>query len=195
MKPVRLTILSLSLLALTLFASACVRGERGHDTRAQEATAMAIQITSTAFAPGAAIPARHTCDAEDLSPPLRWSGAPEGAKSLALICDDPDAPAGTWVHWVLYGIPASATELAEGIAKSDTVLGAARQGINDFKRVGYGGPCPPRGKPHRYFFKLYALDIAIDLGPGATRKELLAAMEGHVVAQGELMGTYQRRAE
>jgi Raf kinase inhibitor-like YbhB/YbcL family protein len=152
-----------------------------------------MQLTSTAFTEGAAIPAKHTCDAKDVSPPLKWTGVPAGAKSLALIVDDPDAPAGTWVHWVLYDLPATTSELAEDVPKSQYVAGRAKQGLNDFRRLGYGGPCPPHGKPHRYFFKLYALDTVLDLKPGQTKKDLESAMEKHILAQAQLMGTYQRR--
>ena len=152
-----------------------------------------MQLTSTAFAEGGAIPAKYTCDARNVSPPLKWSGVPAGAKSLALIVDDPDAPAGTWVHWVLYDLPASASELPEDLAKSQYVAGGAKQGLNDFKHLGYGGPCPPHGKPHRYFFKLYALDSSLDLKPGLMKKDLENAMDKHILAQAQLMGTYQRK--
>jgi hypothetical protein len=154
---------------------------------------MGIQLTSTAFAEGKPIPAKYTCDGADVSPPLKWSSVPEGTKSLALISDDPDAPVGTWVHWVIYNIPPDATELAEGVPKSETLTNGATQGMTDFKRVGYGGPCPPQGGPHRYFFKLYALDTTLSLKRGATKQELLRTMEGHILAEGQLMGTYQRR--
>jgi Raf kinase inhibitor-like YbhB/YbcL family protein len=117
---------------------------------------------------------------------------PDGAKSLALICDDPDAPMGTWVHWVIYDMPVSVSGLPEGVPKTETSLGGAKQGTTDFKRIGYGGPCPPPGKPHRYFFKLYALDSTSGLEPGAKKAELLRAIEGHVLAEGRLMGTYGR---
>jgi Raf kinase inhibitor-like YbhB/YbcL family protein len=152
-----------------------------------------MQLTSTAFAEGAAISAKYTCDAKNVSPPLKWSGVPAGSKSLALIVDDPDAPSGTWVHWVLYDLPASVSELSEDIAKGQFVAGGAKQGLNDFKQLGYGGPCPPHGKPHRYFFKLYALDSLLDLKPGMTKKDLEAAMEKHILAQAQLIGTYQRK--
>jgi len=154
---------------------------------------MNIPLTSTAFAEGQPIPEKHTCDARDVSPPLQWSDAPAGTKSLALIVDDPDAPAGTWVHWVLYGLSPDVTALPEGLDKSQYVMRGARQGLNDFKRLGYGGPCPPRGKPHRYYFKLYALDTEPDLKPGATKPELLQAMEQHILGEGRLMGTYTRK--
>ena len=154
---------------------------------------MHIQLSSPSFSSGQVIPVRHSCDGGDASPPLSWTGVPAGAKSLALICDDPDAPAGTWVHWVIYAIPPATTELPEGVAAAESGPGGARQGTNDFKRLGYGGPCPPAGKPHRYFFKLYALDQEPALTPGATKRQLLDAMEDHVLGQGELMGTYQRQ--
>ncbi len=153
---------------------------------------MNLQLTSSAFSEGSPIPKRYTCDGEDASPPLKWSGVPHDAKSLALICDDPDAPAGTWVHWVLYNVPASTTELPEGVPASEVVLGGAQQGVNDFRRVGYGGPCPPRGSPHRYFFKLYALDIELKLKPRASKQSVVSAMQGHILAEGQLMGTYKR---
>src|SRR6266540_1402431 len=128
---------------------------------------MAFSLTSTAFTDGAAIPVKYTCDGADVSPPLAWSGAPAGTKSFALICDDPDAPRGTWVHWVLFNLPAQEKELAEGTPTSARLPNSARQGKNDFGNIGYGGPAPPKGKPHRYFFKLYALDQTLDLPEGA----------------------------
>src|SRR3989304_2756237 len=127
---------------------------------------MSIQLTSSAFTDGSPIPARHTCDGPDVSPMLKWSGAPAGTKSFALICDDPDAPAGTWVHWVIYGIPPDTTDLPEGVPPDETLPDGSRQGKNDFGRIGYGGPCPPPGKPHRYYFKIYALDTAPKPGAG-----------------------------
>lgn len=151
-----------------------------------------MQLSSPAFAEGTAIPAKYTCDGKDLSPPLRWSGVPAGAKSLVLIADDPDAPAGTWVHWVVYDLPATVSELPEDLGKSQHVLGNAKQGLNSFKHLGYGGPCPPPGKAHRYFFKLYALDAPLELKPGASKKDIEHAMEKHILAQGQLMGTYKR---
>lgn len=153
---------------------------------------MPLTITSPAFNEGEPIPARHTCEGSDVSPPLQWKGAPPGTKNYALICDDPDAPAGTWVHWVIYGLPAKTMELHENVPMTETLRDGGRQGVNDFKRVGYGGPCPPPGKPHRYFFTLYALDVELTLKPRATRKELLQAVQGHVIAKGSLMGTYKR---
>src|SRR5437867_735678 len=152
-----------------------------------------IQLTSTAFNEGASIPAKHTCDDQNVSPPLKWSGVPAEAKTLLLIADDPDAPRGTWTHWVLYDLPANTSELPEGTGKPQNIPGGAKQGLNDFKQLGYGGPCPPHGKLHRYFFKLYALDGQLRLKPGATRKEVEQAMQKHILAQGQLMGTYKRK--
>jgi Raf kinase inhibitor-like YbhB/YbcL family protein len=146
-----------------------------------------MQVTSAAFQEGATIPTQYTGDGKDLSPPLSWTGVPQGTKSLALICDDPDAPRGTWVHWVLFNIPSDQKELA-----GEKLPGGARQGKNDFGNIGYGGPAPPKGKPHRYFFKLYALDTTLDLPAGATKAQLEAAMKGHILAEGQIMGTYQR---
>ncbi len=151
-----------------------------------------MQLTSSAFTAGGPIPAKHTGDGKNVSPPLKWSGVPEGAKALVLIVDDPDAPAGTWVHWVLYGLPPTATELAEETPQSQFTSTGARQGLNDFRRLGYGGPCPPPGKPHRYFFRLYALDTVLDLEPGFTKRDVERAMEKHILAQAQLMGTYKR---
>lgn len=153
---------------------------------------MPFRIESAAFTAGAAIPRKHTCDSADVSPPLRWAEPPAGTKMFALICDDPDAPAGTWVHWVIYSIPPGATGLAEGVPPSKTLADGSKQGVNDFGKVGYGGPCPPRGKPHRYFFKLYALGADPGLGPGASKGQLLKAIEGKLLAQAELIGTYGR---
>lgn len=157
---------------------------------------MAIVVTSTAFAPNGAIPSKFTCEGADTSPALGWSGAPAKTKSFALIVDDPDAPDPkapkmTYVHWVLYDIPASVTSFDEGA--STRLPAGVREGRNDWKRTGWGGPCPPIGR-HRYFFKVYALDIMLgDLG-SATKPELLKAMEGHVLAQGELVGTYRKNS-
>jgi hypothetical protein len=153
---------------------------------------MKIQLHSTAFAEGQPIPERYAYDKEDLSPDLQWSKVPSASKSLVLICDDPDAPVGTWVHWVLYDLPPSSNGIPEDMPKAQALDNGAKQGVNDYKQIGYGGPCPPPGKPHRYFFRLYALDLKPDLKPGLTKNDLLKAMEGHVMAEGQLMGTYQR---
>jgi len=154
---------------------------------------MNLPITSTAFAEGQPIPQKYTGQGSDISPPLAWTNAPANTKSFALIADDPDAPMGTWVHWVLFDLPPTTLALPEGVAGTQYVAGNARQGINDFHRLGYGGPYPPPGKPHRYYFKLYALDRMLELQPGATKPAVAAAMEGHILAEGQLMGTYQRK--
>jgi Raf kinase inhibitor-like YbhB/YbcL family protein len=153
---------------------------------------MKLELTSTAFADEQRIPKQHTGDGEDTSPPLRWLDPAAQTKTFALVCDDPDAPRGTWVHWVLFNVPAETRELAEGVPTEEILDCGAKQGKNDFGAVGYGGPAPPKGKPHRYFFKLYALDVMLDLPAGATKEQLLAAMKGHIVAEGQLMGRYQR---
>lgn len=153
---------------------------------------MSFAVTTTAFAPGGAIPARFTCDGADLSPDLAWSGAPAATRSLALIADDPDAPAGTWTHWLLWNIPAASSSLPGGVPKQPSLDNGAAQGRSSFRRIGYGGPCPPPGKPHRYYFKLYALDTTLNLQPGASRDELEHALESHILAHAELMGTYGR---
>ncbi len=152
---------------------------------------MTIKITSSTFTEGSMIPNRYTCDAEDVSPDLAWTGVPEGTKSLALICDDPDAPMGTWVHWVLFNLPPDINELHAEIPPEKTLKNGARHGKNDFGRFGYGGPCPPSGT-HRYFFKLYALDTRIKLESGITKAQLLEAMNGHILDEGQLMGKYKR---
>jgi Raf kinase inhibitor-like YbhB/YbcL family protein len=153
---------------------------------------MTIEVTSTAFQQGMIIPKQYTGDGVDQSPPLRWSEPPSGTKSIALICDDPDAPIGTWVHWVLFNLPTQSRELEEGVPTIATLPSGAKQGKNDFGNIGYGGPAPPKGKAHRYFFKLYALGVAVDLAPGATKAQLEGAMKGHILAEGQLMGTYKR---
>jgi Raf kinase inhibitor-like YbhB/YbcL family protein len=159
--------------------------------RQKEGTPMELQVTSTAFQQGGVIPAQYTCDGADISPPLTWTKGPGSTQSYALIADDPDAPMGTWVHWVAYNIPATATSLSENVVKKESLSDGTVQGVNDFKRYGYGGPCPPGGT-HRYFFKVYALDTVLKTGPGLTKKKLLREIEGHILGQGELMGTYSR---
>ena len=154
---------------------------------------MKIQLTSPAFANGQPIPAKYTADSLDVSPPLAWTNSPVGTKSFALIADDPDAPAGTWVHWVIYDLPPGTKSLAEDQFKLAQFKNGAKQGLNDFKRTGYDGPVPPAGKAHRYYFKLYALNALTGLAPGATQTDLLKAMDGHVLGEGKLTGTYQRQ--
>src|SRR4030095_7626639 len=153
---------------------------------------MALHLSSPAFKDGEPIPVVYTCDREDGSPPLEWAGAPGGPKALEVICDDPDAPAGTWVHWVIYDLPAATTSLSQGVHPRETVEHGARQGKNDFRKIGYGGPCPPAGQPHRYFCKWYALDAGLDLEPGATKAQLEKAMRGHILEEAQLIGMYHR---
>jgi len=151
-----------------------------------------MEIKSSVFDEGGMIPKRYTCDDADISPHLSWTGAPEGTKSFALISDDPDAPVGTWVHWVIFNIPANVGELPEMVPPSETLPDGTKQGINDFRKIGYGGPCPPGGT-HRYYFKLYALDTELDLEPGATKADVTGAMQGHILAECRLMGRYSRQ--
>ena len=153
---------------------------------------ISLSITSSGFSAGGTIPKKFTCDGADISPALQWSNPPAGTQSFALIMDDPDAPVGTWVHWVLYDLPATTHELAENVAKQEELPNGARQGRNDFRKIGYGGPCPPAGKPHRYFFKLYALDVKLGLRAGAAKADVESAMKGHILTQGELIGRYGR---
>jgi Raf kinase inhibitor-like YbhB/YbcL family protein len=151
-----------------------------------------MQLTSSAFRTGGNIPRKYSCEGDDVSPQLRWKDAPAGTRAFALIADDPDAPGGTWVHWVIYDLPADIKELAEAVAPSEALTNGAKQGTNDFRKVGYGGPCPPPGLPHRYFFKLYALDAATGLKARATKQQLLEAIKGHILAEAEFMGRYKR---
>jgi Raf kinase inhibitor-like YbhB/YbcL family protein len=154
--------------------------------------AMPFTVKSTAFPNGGAIPKKYTCDGADLSPELTWEDVPAGTQSLALIADDPDAPMGTWTHWLIWNIPAKATLLPEDTPKVNLLDNGARQGGNDFKRIGYGGPCPPPGKLHRYHFKLYALDTRLEVKAGAVRSELEPAIKTHILSQTQWMGTYGR---
>jgi Raf kinase inhibitor-like YbhB/YbcL family protein len=153
---------------------------------------MAFTLRSSDFANGADIPRAFTCDGEDRSPALEWSEAPAGTKSFALIADDPDAPVGTWVRWVIFNIPGGARWLKGGVEKKDQLADGTRQGLNDFHKTGYNGPCPPPGKPHRYFFKLYALSAELTLPAGASKSELERAMEGHILSRAEWMGRFKR---
>lgn len=150
-----------------------------------------MELKSSAFKNNKMIPVLYTCDGKDISPPLSWNDVPEKTKSFALICDDPDAPGSTWVHWVVFNIKPVSSELPAKVLHQETMPNGAKQGINDFGKVGYGGPCPPSGT-HRYFFKLYALDNMLDLEPGVTKKQLLQAMEGHVIGEAQLIGKYKR---
>jgi Raf kinase inhibitor-like YbhB/YbcL family protein len=172
--------------SLILFILLCVNQKNN-----QTLGGKIMEIRSSAFKDGGFIPEKYTCDGLDISPPLEWSQVPDGTKSFTLICDDPDAPMGTWVHWVLYNLPGNTRELAGKVPPLEVLENGARQGRNDFRRIGYGGPCPPRGT-HRYYFKIYALDQNLDIGAGISVKELIGAMEGHVLAEGQLMGKYKR---
>jgi len=153
-----------------------------------------IALTSPAFRSEERIPMEYTADGRNVSPPLQWEGVPAGAKSLALICEDPDAPKGLFAHWVAFNLPANALELGKGVVATETLPDGTIQGTNGFGKHGYGGPSPPPGKPHRYIFRLYALDEKLNLPSGATREQLLAAMQEHVLGEGELIGTYGRSA-
>jgi Raf kinase inhibitor-like YbhB/YbcL family protein len=152
---------------------------------------MELNVTSSAFKEGELIPRKYTCDDRNVSPPLTWAAPPPETKTLALICDDPDAPVGTWVHWVLFNVPGSTRELPENVAPAKTLAFGERHGRNSWGNIGYGGPCPPSGT-HRYYFKVYALDTALTLDPGAPKEEVEKAMRGHILAQGQLMGRYRR---
>lgn len=153
---------------------------------------MSLTLASSAFTEGARIPVRHTADGEDLNPALSWGQVPPACRALALICDDPDAPVGTWVHWVIFNLPAGTTNLPEGVPDDPQLRDGSAQGRNSWGRVGYNGPSPPRGKPHRYVFTLYALDASLALDSHANKKDLVAAMSGHVLAEGQLIGLYGR---
>ena len=152
---------------------------------------MTMQLQSEAFDQSEMIPDRYTCRGKDMSPPLEWVDAPEGTQEFALVCDDPDAPIGTWVHWVAYGIPSSVTGLPQDVPPESRMSSGGWQGTNSWGRIGYGGPCPPSGT-HRYFFRLYALDRRLELEPGISKAQLLKAIEGHILAQCELMGRYSK---
>jgi Raf kinase inhibitor-like YbhB/YbcL family protein len=155
---------------------------------------MTLKLTSPAFAPEAEIPRVYTGDGEDRSPPLAWSGAPEQTRTYALIVDDPDAPSGTFVHWVAFNIPAAGGELPEGVEHRGDLTDGTLQGRNDFDSIGYGGPRPPRGEAHRYHFKLYALDDRLNVEPGASKADVERAMKDHVLDQADLIGEYARQS-
>ena len=152
---------------------------------------MALQLRSSAFRENELIPKKYTCDGSDVSVPLSWGDPPQGTKSFALIADDPDAPAGTWVHWVLYDLPPDTRELPESSSRQEHLENGAKQGKNDFGKIGYGGPCPPAGPPHRYFFTLYALDQTTGLKAKAAKQQILDAIKGHTLGEAQLIGTYK----
>ena len=173
----------LLLITLTFFTSNQCKNKTDMSTN--------IILKSDSFSDGGMIPAKYTCDGANISPQLSWDNAPKGTKSFVLICEDPDAPMGTFTHWVLYDIPADVHELPENLPKDKILPNGAKQGITDFKKVGYGGPCPPNGT-HRYYFKLYALDTLLNLEPALKKEDILKAMNGHILAQGQIMGKYAR---
>ncbi len=183
------------LLVSFLLLNACQSEEQSNseavETRGESEEQMELKITSSAFDHGSLIPKKYTCDGEDISPPLSWNSIPANIESFALICDDPDAPMDTWVHWVIFNVPGDSTGLAEGISPEKVLENGTKQGTNDFGKIGYGGPCPPNGT-HRYYFKLYALDTTLEMESGITKAELLRAMQGHILAEGQLMGKYTR---
>lgn len=180
-----------TLLAAAVLFVACQAQDKA-DAPSKGDKTMALTITSPAFAEGGMIPKKFTCDDADVSPALEIKGVPANAKSLALIADDPDAPVGIWVHWVLYNLPPDTKKLDEAMPKDSTLKNGARQGVTDFGNPGYGGPCPPGGT-HRYYFKVYALDAMLTVAGKATKKDLEAAMKGHILAEGQLMGKYARQ--
>lgn len=191
-KPTVFLALPFLLLSLTSCAENGAESQQQSEPPKKEATVMALDISTSAFENGQRVPVRHTADGEDFSPPLSWSTPPAGTGSFTLICDDPDAPMGTWVHWVIFNIPADSTALPEGVPADDSLPDGSIQGRNSWGRAGYGGPSPPPGKPHRYYFQLYALDTALSLDSKAKKQDVLKAMEGHILAEGQVMGIYGR---
>jgi len=184
---IRAVVLALTICFIVLLISGC-----GPKEAEPEEGEMGLALSSLVFKEGGTIPAKYTCDGEDVSPPLRWGEPPVGTQSFALIMDDLDAPGGVFTHWVLLNVPRDSQGLPEGVPTQAQLSSGALQGKNDFRRIGYGGPCPPPGGPHRYQFTLYALDRSLPLAAGASRKQVLDAMQGHILAQAQLVGTYQR---
>jgi Raf kinase inhibitor-like YbhB/YbcL family protein len=189
-KYLRLALFSLS--ALLFSETLALAGTTQTGPSTTRLATMKLAVTSPAFHDGQTIPKEYTADGKNVSPPIKWSTPPNGTKSLALICEDPDAPAGTWVHWVVYGIPAGATGLAESVPSEGKLANGAKQGTNSFRKVGYGGPSPPPGKPHRYFFKVYAVDFDLSSEAHADAKQIEEKIAGHTLAAGQLIGTYGR---
>jgi Raf kinase inhibitor-like YbhB/YbcL family protein len=183
---------SVAAVLLTVVAFLLHKSSGPAGVSAQASSSNGFTLSSKDFSNGGEIPKEFTCDGADLSPELTWASSPRDTQSFALIADDPDAPAGTWTHWVLYDLPANISQLPRGVSKADELANGAHQGRNDFQRVGYNGPCPPPGKEHRYFFKLYALNSRWGLRADVTKQDLERAMEGHILAKTELMGKYQR---
>lgn len=198
--------MAVAMVSITLLASGCTTPETPapDDTAPpaqepqtpvqEEATDVDWKLTSSAFEDGESIPARYTCSGQDLSPTLEWTDPPEGTQELAMVVDDPDAPRGTFVHWVIYGLDPDISALPEGMPAGEELDSpvVCRQGRNDFDAMGYRGPCPPGGEEHRYFFKLYALEETINLRPGVTKAELMDEIEGKTIAKAELVGRYSR---
>ena len=186
------TLIMIIVISCSLCISFCAKSQKqSRESKTMEAVTM--KLTSTAFNEKDTIPAKFSCEGDDVSPELAWTGAPENVKSFALICDDPDAPMGTWIHWVVINIPPDISGFEEGIKFSeDSLYTGTIECMNSFKRVSYGGPCPPPGPVHRYFFKLYALDTMLDLTTQSHKEDVEKAMEGHILAQTSLMGTYKR---
>ena len=187
---------AVAIAAIMMFAVACAKQPAATTstppgTQATQSATPGIKLVSRAFTEGQTIPRQYTCDGINISPPLEWTGLPKSAKTIAIIADDPDAPAGTWVHWVIFNLPADTLGMVENVPATEDVAGGGLQGKNDFQKIGYGGPCPPSGT-HRYFFKIYALDGELPLKAGATKSEVEKASEGHIVGQAQLMGTYRR---
>lgn len=177
----------------SLFTLNCGTGKSNNNKEQKREVKMAeLKISSSAFENNDTIPKKYTCDGEDISPPITWGGVTGEIKSLVLICDDPDAPMGTWVHWVVYNIPPQTEGFSEGVESIDTLDSGAIQGMTDFGRVGYGGPCPPSGPVHHYHFKLYGLDKMLEAEEKINKEQLLKKMEGHIVAKGELIGLCKR---
>jgi Raf kinase inhibitor-like YbhB/YbcL family protein len=182
---------SILLTVSILFFCACDNKVQA-ENKQKEKLNMKIKITSSAFEEGGIIPSKYTCDGNNISPPLQWNLVPDGTKCIALICDDPDAPSGDWVHWILYDLPANTQHLSENMPDDETLPDGTRQGLTSFGKTGYGGPCPPNGF-HRYYFRIYALDKKIDAAIILDKKKLLEEMDGHILAQGQLMGKYKRQ--
>ena len=188
---VRFTVVGLLLLLVGCASPAPPAKRQLENVNPSQTAQPALQVTSTAFKEGQSIPRQYTCDGVNISPPLEWNGTPKSAKTIAIIADDPDAPSGTFVHWVVYNLPAENIGLVENLPTTESLKAGGFQGKNDFQKIGYGGPCPPSGT-HRYFFKVYALDSELALKAGATKADVEKAMQGHIVAQAQLMGTYRR---
>jgi Raf kinase inhibitor-like YbhB/YbcL family protein len=170
----------------------CLAGAAGFLARPSGGAAVSLELQSPDFTAGGNIPKQFTCDGANISPALSWNAPPAATQSFVLIADDPDAPVGTWVHWVIFDLPANLRALPQDFPKNEQSADGSRQGRNDFGKIGYGGPCPPPGKPHRYFFKLYALEAKLNLMPGATKKDVERAMQGHILAQSEYIGRFSR---